>query len=205
MVTLHVVADSISMHYGPFLNKYLSHWCKYSRKEARIGELENPEGVNGGDSSMVLSYLRKCIDQKFSCDVLVLNCGLHDIRSFNGCNQVEIEQYEKNLIDIYDCASHISHYTFWVRTTPVEDDLHNSMKKDFKRFNGDVEKYNIVADKQASLHATGIIDLYNFCRNIGGVDNYLDHIHFTEEMRKVQGAFVAGHIIGFIQSRQDIS
>ena len=205
MVTLHVVADSISMHYGPYLNKYISHWCKYSRKESKIGKLENPEGVNGGDSSMVLTYLRRCIDQNFPCDILVLNCGLHDIRSFNGCNQVEIRQYEMNLINIYDCASQISPYIIWARTTPVEDELHNSIKKDFKRFNNDVEKYNVVADKQASLHATRIIDLYNFCRNIGGPENYLDHIHFTEEMRKLQGAFVAGHIVAFIQSCPDLT
>jgi len=38
MLTLHVVGDSISMHYGPFLERYLSGLLAYSRKEGMPGD-----------------------------------------------------------------------------------------------------------------------------------------------------------------------
>src|SRR5437588_7600798 len=128
MLTLHVIADSISMHYGPYLGRYISYWCQYSRKEGKIGALDNPEGPNGGDSSMVMSYLKKCVNQEMHWDLVIANCGLWDIRSFNGVNQVNINQYKNNLLEIYNLLSQVANRIIWVRTTPVCDELHNSIK-----------------------------------------------------------------------------
>ena len=55
---LHVVGDSISIHYGPYLQTMLTGVMTYSRKTAPDGSLD--DRANGGDSSMVLDYLRLC-------------------------------------------------------------------------------------------------------------------------------------------------
>jgi len=200
MKTIHVIADSTSMHYGPYLEKYISHRYKYSRKEAKIGNLDNPEGVNGGDSSMVLDYLQKCASQGMYWDLLVVNCGLHDIRCRDGKYQVNITDYEENLLRIFEQSHQIAAQVMWVRTAPVVDELHNSLKSDFKRFNDDVEKYNSVADRIAASRGVRVIDLYALCQSMGGAEIRCDHIHFTDEARKIQGAFAAGQIIAFLES-----
>ncbi|MBI5303206.1 MAG: hypothetical protein HY868_13820 [Chloroflexi bacterium] len=75
--TLRVVADSISMHYGPYLQTMLAGVMLYSRK---TGDGVNMETANGGDSSQVVAYLWQLREQRAQFDYLMVNCGLHDIR-----------------------------------------------------------------------------------------------------------------------------
>jgi hypothetical protein len=53
---VYVLGDSISMHYGPYLEAYLRGVMDYARKggeEEAALDLEHSQGANGGDSSMV--------------------------------------------------------------------------------------------------------------------------------------------------------
>jgi len=198
MKSVHVVADSISMHYGPYLEKYISTLYEYSRKQEVIGNMVNPEGPNGGDSSQVLAYLQRCIDQGIRWDVLVVNCGLHDLRFYPaGRHQIDAETYSKNLSEIFDRYPMVAEQMIWVRTTPVIDELHNSISNDYQRFNDDVVKYNEIADSIAISRGIWEIDLYGLCRSMGRAELHCDHIHFAEEVRKIQGAYIAGHITAF--------
>ena len=105
MKTVHVVGDSISIQYGPYLEKYLGRHGRYSRKEDKIGNMELPEGANGGDSAMVLDYLRLCAAEELHWDLLVINCGLHDIKRYNETCQINVADYEHNLRQIYEQAA----------------------------------------------------------------------------------------------------
>jgi lysophospholipase L1-like esterase len=202
MKTLHVIADSISMHYGPYLEKYISPYLRYTRKELTIGNLNNPEGINGGDSSQVLSYIERCKDQNMHWDLVILNCGLHDIRFYKtGKNQTIATDYELNLNNIFDEVKKISNEVIWVRTTPVIDELHNPLKNDYKRYHADVEKYNDIADRITNSRNIWSIDLHTFCQCLGEAETYLDHIHFNNETRNLQGAFIAGQIIALCRLR----
>jgi hypothetical protein len=62
---IYVLGDSISMQYGPSLEAYLEGVISYSRKEGEeeaLLNLDNPRGANGGDSGMVLTFLKaKCL------------------------------------------------------------------------------------------------------------------------------------------------
>ena len=82
---IYVLGDSISIGYGPFLESYLKGMIEYSRKqgeEEALLNLDNPQGANGGDSSMVLSFLKsKAEAGGIDADLLLLNCGLHDIKT----------------------------------------------------------------------------------------------------------------------------
>ena len=198
MKTLHVVGDSISIHYGPYLAKHISPYYQYSRKEGQVDDMDSPIGPNGGDSSMVLAYLRECIAAGMYWDILVINCGLHDIKRYDGRLQIPLADYEQNLLDIHLEARSLADYVIWIRSTPVIDEIHNSRMSDFQRFSADLEQYSRVADSITSISADLIIDLNTLCHGMGGAEIFEDHVHFTDEARKIQGAFIAGQIVGYL-------
>ena len=75
--TLFVIGDSISVHYGPYLEQMVSGVFGYARKEATPSPpeaLPYPADANGGDSSQVLAYLGANLAEH-APDVLLLNCG----------------------------------------------------------------------------------------------------------------------------------
>ncbi len=192
--TLHVVGDSISIHYGPYLQAMLTEVMAYSRKTAPNGSLDDAGAANGGDSALVLAYLRTLQpDRRF--DVLLFNCGLHDIRRDLVTNQPQIatDDYVANLRDILVEGQRLAQRIIWVRTTPVIDERHNRLNASFRRFEDDVETYNALADRLMREQRVGIVDLHTFTRSLGS-NVYVDHVHFTAEVRAQQAAFIAGYL-----------
>ena len=126
--SIHVVGDSISQHYGPYLEQYLTGLLTYSRKEGMPGQPNEPNGANGGDSALVLRYLDACRIGGCRWDYLLVNCGLHDIRTDlqTGSKQVEPMNYRRNVQAIVDVGRLVAGRLFWVRTTPVVDAIHNA-------------------------------------------------------------------------------
>lgn len=189
--TIHVVGDSISIQYGPYLKKFLENYFIYSRKEGKLKNFDLPEGANAGDSSMVLEYFKKCMVEKLHWDFVLINCGLHDIKLYNEIYQVNIDQYGRNLEHIFNLTRILAQKTIWINTSPVLDHIHNSLKSEFKRFNKDVERYNKVAEKIAMSNNIPIIDLNGFCISLGGEELYQDHVHFMPTVQQLQASFIA--------------
>jgi hypothetical protein len=195
---LFVLGDSISMQYGPYLEQYLTGRYHYARKlgtEPALKGLDPPQDANGGDSSQVLAYLQAMqAHSGIPADVLLLNCGLHDIKTdpASGAKQVPPEQYEANLLAILDTAQETGLKVVWVRTTPVVDSVHNTRPgMEFHRHTADGEFYNAIADRVMRSKHISSIDLYTFTRNLGP-DVYCDHVHFHEHVREKQAAYIAG-------------
>ena len=193
---LHVLGDSISMQYGPYLEKMLQGVMIYSRKQPATSE---PDSANGGDSSMALAYLRERIAQAPVFNLLLLNCGLHDIKHNPGAadTQVPLAAYPDNLRAILSLAHEQAVQVVWVRTTPVADEIHNSRSTSFKRYNADVLAFNAAADQVMAKAGIPVIDLYTFTSNLGS-DLYIDHVHFNDAVRMQQAAFIAGRLYTFI-------
>ena len=181
---LFVLGDSISEHYGPHLERMTRGVFEYARKEA-----------NGGDSSMVLAYLCERLDV-LAPDILLLNCGLHDLRTDpkSGAKQVSLWDYRQNLCAIAQLVSDRDMHTTWVRTTPVDDDRHNTRQAGFHRFNRDVIHYNESADAVCGEAGIPLADLYTFTQNLGE-DVFADGVHFVEWVRELQAAFIAGYLL----------
>jgi hypothetical protein len=198
--SVFVIGDSISMHYGPYLEQFLQGFWEYDRKRddgLSSANLDNPAGANGGDSGMVLNYLKiRLKDPNFKPDVLLLNCGLHDIKTPVGTTekQVSLESYKNNLIDIFDLVTSRGIKLVWVRTTPVDDEQHNSRQRSFHRFAADLDAYNEAGDAIFSTREVPIIDLYQFTKNLGE-DIFIDHVHYGEEVWAKQAAFIAGYLL----------
>ena len=197
MKKIYVLGDSISLHYGPYLEKCLAGSMRYTRKqetdEARLS-LDRPQGANGGDSSMVLAFLRAAQQAGgLAADVLLLNCGLHDIKTdpATGRKQVPLRRYRENLRAIVAVVRAMQLELVWIRTTPCDEQTHNRPGMPFHRFRADCEAYNAAADAIMKKAGVPVIDLYALTRNLGP-DLYCDHVHFHEHVREKQAAYIAG-------------
>jgi len=201
-----VVGDSISMHYGPYLEQFLSGKMRYARKTAepdKATQYRFLKSENGGDSSKVLEYLRyKFSLPEFHPDYLLVNCGLHDLKIEKGQSapQVSPDQYEKNLDAIFSLAKQHKTTLIWLRTTPVHDEKHSQRDSTFHRYDRDVEAYNEIADRVAQTHGIPLIDLSHFTK-ILGPDATSDGVHYIESVRQQQAAFIAGFLLAMDQNR----
>ena len=200
MKSIYVIGDSISIQYGPYLEEMLRGVWQYGRKEgdeeARLN-LDRPQGANGGDSSMVLDFLRGRADSGgIPADLLLLNCGLHDIKTdpATGYKQVPLPEYERNLRSILELRPRPGSLA-WIRTTPCDERVHNRVPgPGFQRFARDVEAYNAAADAIMRAAGVPVLDLYTFTCNLGP-ELYCDHVHFADAIRRQQAAFIAGWLM----------
>lgn len=193
---IFVLGDSISIHYGPHLKRLLPPRFAYDRKggDDALINLDNAIGANGGDSALVLEYLRQRRDGGgIPADVLLLNCGLHDIKTdpASGAKQVPLAAYEANLRAIVALAREMGLRPMWVRTTPCDEAVHNAIQPAFHRFAADNLAYNAAADRVMAEMGIAAVDLHGFTIRCG-TDPYCDHVHFKPEVRLAQAAYLAG-------------
>lgn len=193
MKKVFVLGDSISIHYGPFLEAYMQNIFDYDRKgkNQECRDLNIASQVNGGDSSNVLEYLQLLPDLEY--DILLVNCGLHDIKTCEGIRQVSEKNYEKNLKEIVDLVLNRGKKLVWVNSTPVNDEQHNRICTIFSRYNEDLIRYNKIAAEVMAQKDIPVIDLYNFTNNLK-MPLHEDHVHFYESVRKLQAAYIAGSL-----------
>lgn len=197
-IRLFLLGDSISLQYMPYLQTDLSDNFIIENKQddgETMKNLDIPRGSNGGDSHMVLEYLKiKVKDPSFQPDVLLLNCGLHDIKRDAASHALAVppEQYRQNLQDIFLLLNKKHIPVIWIRTTEVVDSIH-AKNKEFGRFAKDLEQYNSIADEVAMKYQVPEIDLYSFTKKLGA-NRYADHVHYNDNVKALQGAFIAGYM-----------
>jgi hypothetical protein len=228
---LFVIGDSISLHYGPYLERLVAGRFTYGRKRAEpSGETvhgrasvrtsspdaavrsqnsldypDGPFGENAGDSSMVLAYL-SARPVTARADLLVLNCGLHDLKvdKLSGRHQVELASYEENLATIVALVHDTGTRLVWCSTTPVDDASHAEHGRDlwFSRSAADVSRYNAAAAEVMRAAGVPIIDLYSVTLALGDQEGgdlaglYVDHVHLAPWVRAAQAAYIAGWLTG---------
>lgn len=200
---IFVLGDSISIQYGPYLERLLAGHVVYARKdgtEAALANLDVPQGANGGDSGMCLRYLsQRCAEADFRPDMLLLNCGLHDIKRsdpFERC-QLDPDTYRNNLLAIRSMVREAKIPLCWLRTTPVVDTIHNTRSKSFHRHANDNTSYAAIADA-VMADAEHRIDLHAATLAMGGDEIFRDHVHFVDPVRQAQAAFIAGHLLAWL-------
>ena len=202
---VYLIGDSISVNYGTYLERLLPQRFRLMRRSGDKEALENldiPQGSNSGDSAAVLEFVR----DRFSAGacfpkLLLWNCGLHDIKRDRktGALQVPLDAYRCNLTAMVEILNASGIRSAWVRITPVDDVIHNQRHHlEFHRFASDCDAYNATADQVMQDHEVPVIDLYGFTRQLGSGDVlYCDHVHFHEEISRLQAAFLAGWITAY--------
>jgi lysophospholipase L1-like esterase len=202
---LFLVGDSIALQYSPYLTKDLAHEYQVERKKndsLANKNLDIPAGSNTGDSRRALEFFTsKENDPAFAPDLVLLNCGLHDIKrnAADSSLSVSPEEYRSNLERIYKIIHAKGIRLVWINSTPIDDKRHNAKTKSFKRYDADVVKYNAIAEALFARYKVPVIDLYTFTRNLGP-NAYIDHAHYNEATREKQ----AGFITDFLHSHQAI-
>lgn len=205
--SVFVVGDSISMDYHEELERRARGWYGYGRKVGLAEARTNPDagqGANGGNSDRVLSYVREQLGEgKPAADVLVVNCGLHDIKRDpeTGAIQVPLERYRENLETLVQEVESAGKALWWVTTTPVDEERHQRFAKGFVRKEADLAAYNEVAADVMGKKGVPVIDLYGMTESIraSGEDPFRDHVHFEEPVSERQAAFVHEEILRYLK------
>jgi len=202
LLSVFVVGDSISIQYGPYLERLLEGSFHYDRKrdtsaEVATKNLDNPMGANGGDSSMVLAYLRAREEAGWpiEADYLLLNCGLHDIKTdpATGQRQVSLDGYRENLRGILAVAERAKLKVIWISSTPVPDERHAASGVGFMRYNHDLIAYNAAARAIMDEAGLPVIDLYTFSIPLVPSE-IVDHVHFSDAARERQAEFITSEL-----------
>lgn len=191
----YVVGDSISIDYHEALElECLGHY-RYSRKggiELARTDLDHPQGANGGDSAAVLEHLREALKNPASLpDTLVVNCGLHDIKTppATGIRQISLDAYRANLAAIADLVHAAGKRLVWVTTTPLDEQRHNARSLHFHRFERDLTDSNAAAREVMTARGVPAIDLHAYTASLDG-PLYRDHVHFLPEVSVRQANFL---------------
>jgi lysophospholipase L1-like esterase len=199
------------LQYTPMLTTLLSPaWVIDGKKDSAGAPLAShnldvPTGSNGGDSAMVLAYLQARHKRSpIQADVLLLNCGLHDIKTdpATGRRQVDLPQYIENLEKIMEVSRTMKLQVIWVRITPVIDSVHNSRKGiAFFRHARDVHDYNEAADAIMARHQAPVVNLHDFSRHFIP-EEFVDHVHYNSRAQELQAAFISGHLNALALSKR---
>lgn len=199
---IFALGDSISIHYGPYLKAGLPENWGYDRKRGlhhALQDLDNPVGANGGDSRQVLEYLEEEYRMGTRYDVLLVNCGLHDIRRIldKPGIQVPLPEYAANIGKIADIGTEMSEVVIWIDTTPVIDEVHNSHSDKMHRFSADLTVYRNTAGWIMAEKGIPVIKLHEFTEPFGK-DAFIDHVHFIEPVREKQAEYIKNELLNII-------
>lgn len=200
--SIFVIGDSVSIHYGPYLKEMIKNKFNYDRKrglDEALEDLDKPVGANAGDSRMILKYLKEEKLKNTKYDILLINCGLHDIRTDRETKKKQIneDEYGFNLNEIIDIARRMAKEVIWITTTPIIDEIHNAREGGFLRYSKDLDYYNKIAKVVMKNKGIDTIDLYSFTKELEK-DIYCDHVHFTDEIRRMQSGFIAGYLSNIV-------
>ena len=202
MKKVFIIGDSISLHYHQYIKKLLENKAQYYRKgstgevQEALNDPNNPFGANGGDSNLVVEYMEELKNKNKKFEILLINCGLHDIRVDRRNNKIQLDenQYRENLNKIIEISKDLSNKLIWISTTPVNDEIHNSRNDGYLRYNKDVQKYNELAQNVMKINNIKIIDLYEFTQKLKSQEMYRDHVHYNEEICEKQAQFIYNNI-----------
>lgn len=196
---LFILGDSISLQYGSYIQKAWADSVEIQRKGSQENALKNldvPVDANGGDSRMVLSYLQtRKEDAFFQPDLLLLNCGLHDVKRnpATGVIAVDSVEYRANLNAIFALLQAKKIPVVWVRITEVIDSIHAQKSKAFNRYIKDVNQYNNIADAVCKKYKVDEIDLFSFTKGLGS-DRFADHVHYIPRVIQAQGMYIMDYL-----------
>jgi lysophospholipase L1-like esterase len=203
--SLFWLGDSISVHYYPYLARYLEGVaCLEVRSGYReaVENINHPRGSNCGDSSMVLAFLESLLAHPdFEPTWIVFNCGLHDIKTdpATGQRQVDTVDYVSNLGKIISLIRSHQKTPVWITTTPVDDARHHEHCPEVSRFQRDVDTYNALARDIMVEQGVPIFGLHDFTARLEG-ELYMDHVHYTDQVRQIQAAYLTGQMERLLQN-----
>jgi hypothetical protein len=205
---LFILGDSISIHYGQFLEKMVAPQFEYSRKTGTEPQLEGsrfwgePNGKHSNDGRDYMNLMTA--DPNWRPDVMLLNAGIHDLTTMDPVTkvkQVPLNLYIQNLTTVLDAMDRRKVQVIWVNTTPVNENYYREHNMDMKHYSADVEAYNAAAAELMAKKVVPVIDLHAFTSSLGGTEIFTDMCHFTEPVARLQAVYIAGYLAAWRESK----
>ena len=198
---LMLIGDSIAFEYGPYLKKMIDDKFVMYEKDGReiaAVDLDVAVGGNAGDSKNVVRFVKQMESEgRFNFDLLLFNCGLHDLkRNKPGLElQVPITEYESNLREVVEICKKNNVSAIFVDITPIIDSRYTE-NYPFIRHNSDVKEYNNVAINVMKEKGVPVIGLNEFTLSLGELsETTRDHAHYYPEVQQKQARFIADYIM----------
>ena len=149
-MTVYLIGDSVRLASEP-----------YTRAALPEADIVSPS-ENCRSSHDVLEHIGQWTEGATVGDIIHINCGLHDIRHNQGCNEpvADIETYRNNLIRIFDYLKQTGAKIIWASSTPFLESVHNIVKPS-RRYLADLKAYNRVAEDLARQYGFAVNELYS--------------------------------------------
>jgi hypothetical protein len=203
--SVFVIGSSTTLLFGPYLAQMLQGFYTYSRKgeepdqiRAAFKDLDTPVGASAGDSSAVVEYLTTLDHTEFNPDCVLMHVGTHDIKRDVKTREPQVPQeiYRRTVEAIVDWFSRKQIELIWIQNGPIDEKMHNERSKSFHRFEADLDAYNLAVQPILDQNQVAMLDLPGFMNNLGPLSELLkDHVHYKDEIVKLQAAFIAGYLI----------
>lgn len=184
-MTVYLIGDSVRLASEP-----------YTRAALPEADIVSPS-ENCRSSHDVLEHIGKWTGGATVGDIIHINCGLHDIRHNQGCNEpvADIETYRNNLTRIFDYLKQTGAKIIWASSTPFLESVHNIVKPS-RRYLADLKAYNRVAEDLARQYGFAVNDLYSLMFGQDLTDVMLcDGLYFNEFGSQMIGKAVAEAIL----------
>lgn len=177
-----LIGDSICMGYQRVVEREL----------AGLARIWHP-GENCGTSANILEHLDEWVVRRKPA-LVHINCGLHDLKMERTANrhQVPLSEYGQNLAEIlWRIISWTQAVVVWASITPVNEEWHRA-RKEFDRFEADVERYNQAGIEIARRYGAVINDLCQYVMRQGRDDMLCsDGVHYKQSGYRHLGKAVA--------------
>lgn len=197
MKKIFVYGDSISMLYGFYLEKILERkGCGYARKGGSNSRKLADPVWNGLSSNEMLDWIEK---QPIREEILLFNCGLHDIVHIGAQSpcQISVDVYRSNLSRICKRAAESFPQRIFVNTTPVDDGRYD-VPEEWVRFNRDVVLYNRIAKEVMDMYQVPVIDMYGYTESLRvNMDIYQDQVHMVNAASKLQAELIVEQMVNW--------
>jgi hypothetical protein len=193
---LYSSGDSISLGYWPYLEAALNADVNVYYQQELAKDIPEIKLSNNGHAHLAYGVLETAYkNDRFKPKYLLMNCGLHMIAT----HQNKIAEYGQWIEKLDDLAKKHDAQLIWVMTTPYEQSFRPTQNLVILKFN---ETAKAICEKRSiplvDLHACTI----NAVKDLGDKKIYVDGVHFQDEVKKRQAAFIAARVREIIKGKE---
>jgi len=185
---LYSSGDSISMGYWPYLEAALHNTVNVYYQRELAKDMPNVNLRNNGHAHLACGVLQTAYtNNQFKPDYLLVNFGLHMINT----HKDKLDAYDEWVKKFIAYAKEKKSKLIWVTTTPYQQSFRPTQ-------NLTIIQFNDIMKKAAALHNVPVIDLHactlEAVKALGDEKVYVDGVHFFDEVKKRQAAYIANRV-----------
>lgn len=180
--------NSISMGYWPYLEGELHDTMDVYYQRELAKDMPDIGLRNNGHAHLAYAVLQAAYkNERFRPDYILINFGLHMIRTHHG----KVQAYGDWIAKFAAFAKAHDARMIWVNTTPYQQSFRPAQNETIKAFNA-------IAAEVAARHGVPVVNLHacvlEQVKAGGDKAVFTDGVHFTEDTKRKQAFFIAERI-----------